>query len=119
MIEPWRTPWSEWVYTHLHPEPFLPDASWEIPDAGPLSGANGALPWIVFQRDRTRFEAEHSEWRINTIEPMMPISYLLSGGVSMRTLMPGWMYRPIRSLERIVFQKYWGMFALIELEHTS
>ena len=116
MIEPWRTPWSQWVYTHLHSEPFVHDSEWAIPRSGPLSGANGALPWIVFQRDRALFETQYPRWRIRTIEPMMPVSYLLSGGVSMRSLMPGFMYRPIRALERIFFQKHWAMFALIELE---
>ncbi len=118
MIEPWRTPWSEWIYTHLHSEPFTPDSGWEIPSTGPLSGANGALPWIVFERDKERFGAQYPQWRINNIEPMMPFSYLLSGGVSMRSLMPGWMYRPIRALERILFEKHWAMFAFIELERV-
>ena len=119
MIEPWCTRWSEWVYIHLHPEPFFPESDWEIPSAGPLSGANGALPWIVFQRDRALFEAQYPQWRIKNIKLMMPISYLFSGGVSMRTLMPGWMYRPIRALEQILNQKYCAMFALIELELVS
>ncbi len=47
---------------------------------------------------------------------MMPFSYLLSGGVSMRSLMPGWMYGPVRSLEQMLNQQQWAMFALIELE---
>jgi len=119
MIEPWRTPWSEWVYTHLHSEPFSPDDGWEIPSTGPLSGANGALPWIVFRRDRALFETLYPHWTIKNIDPLMPLSYLLSGGVSMRSLMPGWMYRPIRVLERVLNQKHWAMFALIELELTS
>ncbi|MFZ4698548.1 MAG: class I SAM-dependent methyltransferase [Candidatus Methylumidiphilus sp.] len=118
MIEPWRTPWSEWVYTHLHSEPFSPEGGWKIPSTGPLSGANGALPWILFHRDRTLFEAQYPQWRIKTIEPMMPFSYLLSGGVSMRSLMPGWTYRAIRALERALGQKQWAMFALIELERV-
>ena len=105
MIEPWRNPWSEWVYTHLHSEPFSPDSDWKIPNYGPLSGANGALPWIVFQRDRALFEAQYPQWLIKNIEPMMPFSYLLSGGVSMRSLMPGCMYLPIRVLERVIGQK--------------
>ena len=116
MIEPWRTPWSEWVYTHLHSEPFSPESGWEIPNAGPLSGANGALPWIVFQRDKALFEAQYPLLRIKNIEPIMPFSYILSGGVSMRSLIPGWMYRPIRLLERVMLQRRWAMFALIELE---
>jgi SAM-dependent methyltransferase len=116
MIEPWRTSWSEWVYTHLHSEPFSPESGWKIPSTGPLSGANGALPWIVFQRDKALFEAQHPQWRIKNIDPMMPFSYILSGGVSMRSLMPGWVYRPIRILERALHQRRWAMFALIELE---
>ena len=119
MIEPWRTPWSEWVYTHLHSEPFSSDSGWKIPSTGPLSGANGALPWFVFKRDKALFEAQYPQWHIKDIELMMPLSYLLSGGVSMRSLLPGWMYRPIRVLERILFQKKWAMFALIELELAS
>lgn len=116
MIEPWRTSWSEWVYKNLHPEPFITDSDWKIPSTGPLSGANGALPWIVFQRDRALFEAQHPQWRIANIELMMPFSYLLSGGVSMRSLLPGWMYRPVRALERILGEKHGAMFALIELD---
>jgi len=119
MIEPWFTPWSGWVYTHLHSEPFSPNSDWKIPSTGPLSGANGALPWIVFQRDRALFEEKFPQWVIKNIEPMMPFSYLISGGVSMRSLMPGWMYPIIRKLERVLFQKHWAMFALIELEHAS
>jgi len=117
MIEPWRTRWSEWIYTRLHPEPFLPDSGWKLPHSGPLSGANGALPWIVFERDRDKFESRHPQWQIKKIDPIMPVAYLLSGGVSMRSLMPGWMYTPVRRLEHLLFQKSWAMFALIELEH--
>lgn len=116
MIEPWRTAWSEWVYTHLHSEPFSPEGDWVIPNTGPLSGANGALPWIVFQRDRALFEARFPRWHIKNIEPMMSFSYLLSGGVSMRSFLPGWMYRPVRAMERVLGQERSAMFALIELE---
>jgi SAM-dependent methyltransferase len=115
MIEPWNTPWSSWVYRRLHSEPFLPEAGWTIPSTGPLSGANGALPWILFQRDRERFQQEFPEWRIESIELLMPFSYLLSGGVSLRALVPGWMYRPIRCIENKLNQERWAMFALIKL----
>src|SRR5215831_423104 len=116
MIEPWRTLWSEWVYRNLHSESFSPESEWEIPSTGPLSGTNGALPWIVFERDRTLFEEQYPQWLIKRIEPMMPFSYLFSGGVSMRSLVPGWMYPPIRSMEQVLNHRKWAMFALIELE---
>ena len=100
MIEPWVTPWSQLVYTRLHHEPFdSPAAEWELPGGGPLSGANGALPWILFQRDRQRFEREAPEWRLRTIQPMMPLRYLVSGGMSLRKLMPAASYPLWRMLE--------------------
>ena len=55
----WVTRWSRWIYGRFHHEPFDPQrADWEFPLSGPLSGANGALPWIIFQRDREQFERE-------------------------------------------------------------
>jgi hypothetical protein len=118
MIEPWVTSWGRWTYTHLHHEPFNPDADqWEFPTNGPLSGANGALPWILFVRDRSQFEREFPMWQIRDILPDWPFSYLLSGGVSMRSLMPGWTFNFWRVVERFMhpWMNRWGMFAQINL----
>jgi SAM-dependent methyltransferase len=93
MIEPWVTPWSRWVYGSLHHEPFDPQAAtWSVAAGRPLSAANGALPWIVFERDRRQFEREFQALRVMSIRPIMPLRYLLSGGVSMRALTPGWTF---------------------------
>ncbi len=116
MVEPWLTPWSKWVYKNLHSEPFEPEADWLIPETGPLSGANGALPWILFARDRNQFETDFPQWSIESVEPIMPFAYLLSGGVSLRSLMPGWSYDVLRKLESWLVPDRWAMFALIELE---
>lgn len=116
MIEPWISPWSRVVYRYLHHEPFAPEARrWEFPATGPLSGANSALPWIVFSRDRVEFEREFPRLRLRRVRPMMPVSYLLSGGVAMRSLMPGFSYPLWRRLEKIVgaFTDSTAMFALI------
>jgi len=122
MIEPWATTWSRLIYRHLHHEPFVEDvAEWEFPSSGPLSGANGALPWVVFCRDRARFEREFPGWRIKRIQPMMPFRYLISGGVSMRSLMPGQASGLWRGIERAL--QPWvdklGMFACIVLERRT
>lgn len=122
MIEPWVTPWSSFIYRRLHPEPFRPDASqWEFPAQGPLSGANGALPWIIFERDREQFEKEFPEWRITLIKPMMPFAYLLSGGVSMRALCPRWAYNVWRIFERGLSRigLRADMFALVKLDRIE
>jgi hypothetical protein len=118
MIEPWVTPWSRLVYQRFHHEPFDPSVgSWNVTGGGPLSGANGALPWMIFERDRRLFEREFPQWRIERVAPMMPFVYLLSGGVSLRSLAPGWSFGPIRAVERGLSR--WGrhlaMFALIVL----
>jgi len=115
MIEPWVTTWSKLVYTRLHHEPFRPDATeWEIPYGGPLSGANGALPWILFHRDRRQFEQEFPGWEIRSIEPRMPLRYLLSGGVSKRALVPAWSFGFWRTVE-VPLRRTAAMFAEIVL----
>lgn len=119
MIEPWVTPWSGMVYRTLHHEPFEPRAeSWEFPPAGPLSGANGANPWIIFVRDRSRFERDFPGWTIRLAQPFMPLCYLLSGGVSMRSLVPGWSSGFWRGIEWLLspLNSRLGMFAHVVLQ---
>lgn len=118
MVEPWRSRWSEWVYRHLHHEPFEPQApDWGFPARGPLSGANGALPWIVFERDRGRFERDFPEWRIAAVEPGMPLRYLLSGGMAYRAFSPGWSFEAWKRMEKRL--GLGAMFARIVLVRTA
>lgn len=118
MIEPWVTPWSRLVYSRLHHEPFHPEAlEWSFPQTGPLSSSNNALAWIIFERDRSRFEKEFPEWQIRAVKPFMPFRYLLSGGVSLRSFMPGWSFAFWRSIENLLqpWMRHLAMFALIVL----
>lgn len=118
MVEPWVSSWSRFVYAHLHPEPFEPEAlGWSFASSGPLSGANSALPWMVFARDRGRFEARFPELTIETLRPGYPLVYLATGGVSLRSLSPGWSYPLWRGLEGLCspFMRHVAMFAVIVL----
>jgi SAM-dependent methyltransferase len=118
MVEPWLSTWSRPIYAHLHHEPFDPAArDWAFPDTGPLSGANTALPWIIFERDRLTFERDFPEFRIRALRPMMAFRYLVSGGVSMRQLMPEFTYPAWERLDRRLcrWPHHWSMFAFIEL----
>jgi len=118
MIEPWVTKWSKLIYTNLHHEPFRPQsAQWEFSTTGPMSGANGALPWILFERDRDQFDREFPEWGVQRIEIQMPFRYLVSGGVSMRSLAPGWSFGLCRGFEQALkpWMRSLGMFAMIVL----
>jgi len=121
MIEPWVSSWSKLIYNNLHHEPFETAAEdWSFPQQGPLSGANGALPWIVFERDRKLFEDEFPDLRIQRIQPLMPFRYLVSGGVAMRALMPG-VFTPMwRVFESSLgpWMRHWAMFALIQVQRV-
>lgn len=122
MIEPWVSAWSSLIYTRLHHEPFRPEADeWEFPPGGPLSAANMALPWIMFVRDRARFEREFPQWRVLSIRPFMPFRYLVSGGMSMRGLAPSWTFGLWRALESALgrWSDGLGMFAEIVLERAD
>lgn len=103
MVEPWVTTWSRWVYAKLHHEPFDPDRpDWGFETSGPLSGANGALPWIVFERDRREFESAYPDLEIVSVKPMMPLVYLISGGISMRQLQPGLLFGFWSAIEKLL-----------------
>ena len=122
MIEPWVTAWSKQIYGKLHHEPFRPEArEWEFQSTGALSGANGALPWILFERDRAQFVREFPAWVLDKIEIQMPFRYLLSGGMSMRSFAPGWSFGFWRGLERALqpWMHCLGMFALIVLKRSG
>ena len=118
MIEPWITKWSGWVYTRLHHEPCQPESqTWELTPGGPLTQANLALPWIVFVRDREKFRLAFPQWQVKKIHLHTPFCYLLSGGVSLRSLMPGIFFGMWSNLEKFFEPRMhrWAMFATIVL----
>ena len=118
MIEPWINNWSFWIFSNLHHEAI--DVSidgWDFTSSGPLSGANQALPWIVFKRDREIFEEKYPALRINEITPLMPLIYLLSGGFKNSLTMPAFSYSFWKKVEQVLFsEEKKGMFGLIVLE---
>lgn len=119
LIEPWNTSWGRLIYTYFHHEPFDTAGGWTLPGGGPLSCANGALPWILFQRDRRVFEKRFPSLRIAAVSVIMPFVYLLSGGVSSRMGFPVACYPVVRRIEKL-FERNGsaGMFAFIRLDRA-
>jgi SAM-dependent methyltransferase len=106
---------SRIVYRHAHHEPFEPDArKWAFASSGPLSGANGALASIVFERDRARFERLHPELRLETFRPHTPFRYFLAGGLKSWSLLPGWGFSLVTRLEEKLLPGF-GCFVDVEL----
>lgn len=121
MIEPANTLWSRFVYSRFHHEPFNPTAGWSFESSGPMSSANGALPWIIFCRDRIRFEREFPALRIREVRPHTPLRYVLSGGLSFRQLVPG-IFAPLVCGAELILapvNRWLGMFLLIDVEKTA
>lgn len=120
LIEPWVSDWSRFIYKRIHHEPFDDETpKWEFQTSGPLSSANSALPWMIFERDAERFRHDFPDLHVKCVSPFMPITYILSGGVSCRSLMPAATYRFWRGLEKRMDSKKWAMFAKIVIVRTG
>jgi hypothetical protein len=116
LVEPWNNRWSRFVYQTFHPEPFDTKGSWELPDGGPMSVANGALPWIVLARDRAKFEEYFPDLQVLSITPLMPLCFPLSGGSSHRFSAPSFIYQAVRRMERVLESHQIGLSALIIIQ---
>ena len=117
-IEPWVSPWAALVMRVVNHEPFDPDArTWEFDAARPLSDANGALPWIIFERDRAVFQREFPQWDVEVRRPGMPFRYVLSGGVASRVSAPAWSFPLVTRIEQFLTDRTrrLDMFATIVL----
>lgn len=124
MIEPANTLWSRFIYKNFHHELFDTQAKWEfgsLQETGPLSDGNGALPWIIFSRDRRIFENEFPSLRIVRMRNHTPLRYLLSGGLTLRQLVPSFTYPVIKAIEYTLspVNNLLGMFQTIELEKVD
>ncbi len=117
MIEPANTAWARFIYRNFHHEAFDPAAGWTVQGSGPLSRSNSALPWIVFARDYKRFATEFPALKVQSCRPFMPFRYLLSGGLTLKALLPAGMYGFIRALEWVLspLNRVTGMFFIINI----
>ncbi len=107
------------ILRFLHHEPYCPnEPQWDFDSSGPLSGANGALAWIVFRRDHGRFEAIFPDLHLVRYEPTAPLKYWLCGGLTRLNLLPGWAYRCVDRLERflLALSSNFGSFCYVEIE---
>ena len=121
MIEPANTTFSRFIYRNFHHETFEPEADWAPVRSGPLSRANGAIPWIIFWRDRKLFEMEFPSLKIIRLHNHTPFRYLLSGGLTLRQLVPSFSYPFVKAVEYVLspLNDLLGMFQTIELEKVD
>ena len=78
------------------------------------SGANQALSYVVLKRDRLQWEREFPELELLVDEPHTHMTYILSGGVNFRQLVPSGLGRLLAAVER----KATFLNPLLALQHT-
>lgn len=89
IVEPCSTPFAKLFYRWFHHEPFLPNAKeWEFQQGNAMLDSNQALSWIIFARDFDRFQSEFPRLRVEKKVFLPTLSYLASGGVNYKPLIP-------------------------------
>lgn len=119
MIEPFNSVWSRFFYKNFHYEPFDETMTgWDIPEQGRLSTSNQALAWIIFHRDRSRFETRFPALRIRSLKPHTVSRYALSGGVTYRAFAPSFSFPIFSALDGALsaFPSLFPIFETIILE---
>ncbi|NQY66134.1 MAG: class I SAM-dependent methyltransferase [Flavobacteriales bacterium] len=117
LVEPANTIFSRLVYKNVHHELFDENADWKFSSMGPMTDANGALPWIIFNRDLHIFQSKFESLKLRSITLHTPFRYLLTGGLSYKSLVPGWSFGVVSFLERILSPLFpaIAMFQTIEV----
>jgi len=103
LIEPYYGPFASPVYKRLFASEDFDKAmpGWRTDATGPMHGANQALSYIVFKRDRALFEREFPSLELVETFPLTNyMRYLLSGGLNFRQLVPTFTEPALRALER-------------------
>ena len=77
--------------------------SWETPVDGPMNGANQALSYIIFKRDRAEYELKYPSLKIVHEETIGNYPrYLLSGGLNFRQLCPNALIPFVKFIELLL-----------------
>jgi SAM-dependent methyltransferase len=103
MIELAHTPFARFFFKNFHHEPYEDGVrEWSFAQNDSMMDSNQALSWMVFERDRVEFERRYPGLGIEKIEMMPWFTYFISGGVTMRYLIPNLMNGLLMGFERLL-----------------
>jgi SAM-dependent methyltransferase len=96
--------------------------SWETPVEGPMNGANQALSYIVFIRDRAELERKHPSLKI--VHQQLAgnyLKYVISGGLNFRQLLPDSMAGMVSFIEKLLwpFNRWFALHHIIVIKKKS
>ena len=122
MIEPTGNRYSEIMYRLSHTEPFDRHVKdWIIPGEDPMTCANLALPYVIFERDRAKFIAKHKELKIRCNHYHSPLLFQMSGNEMYNPPLGHWSYYLFRCIDFLLtpLSKQLGMFSTIVLQKAD
>ena len=118
LLEPYYGPFASFLYKRLFRTEGFDKTfpSWETPVVGPMNGANQALSYIVFVRDRALYEKKYPSLQIiyqRTVGNYL--KYLLSGGLNFRQILPDFCIGTVELLEKLIspFNKWLALHHVV------
>ncbi len=105
IIDPYYGPLASKVFKSLFDSETFDKAQkgWNLEQATIMHGANQALSYIVFIRDKGKFQKEFSELEIVEKKTLgTTLRYFLSGGVNFKQLLPDFSIPAIKSVEKLL-----------------
>ncbi len=125
LLEPHISLWSFFIYRFIHHEPcLLSDSVWGArPAASDHNFANAALPWLILQRHRKKFEKEFPQFRFRHSEHLDFVAYAATGGFNYDLPVPSFVTKSLLGLETLIpntVMKYFtGIRMFIVLERKQ
>ena len=103
MIEVAHTPFARFFFRHFHHEPYEDTRQeWSFAQQDSMMDSNQALAWMVFARDRPRFESRYPALAVEKLAFMPWLTYFVSGGVTARYLIPKFMNGLLVGADRLL-----------------
>lgn len=117
MVEPYPGWIGSFIYRYIHHEDFDPTVKqWEFVSNGPVSDANNALPYVIFERDRKKFFELFPDFTLAQFTPHTPLRYWLSGGLKSWSLLPSWAYRAASWLDNSLIRLSPKLGSFVDIE---
>ena len=108
--EPYFSVVSTLIFKYLHHEP----VEFRISEPelrcvqGPLGSANIALPWLIFFRNREWLQRLNDNFDLTSVStrPFSALSYMITGGISHRLPVPGFLYRTLFRVDLVLSRRF-------------
>lgn len=113
--EPYFSTFSTLIFKYLHHEPVDLHVSRPVLSEikGPLSSANVALPWLIFIKNPawSRTLTDTYDFDPKQFRPFSFVSYMATGGISRRLLIPKVVYRILFKIDLALSRTFPRLFA--------